>query len=96
MSTETTRVFAAKTNARLAGVASQQLIAACESDPEGLALASLDVTQRVDDGGIWYPGAIIVRHGPRQHVDLYRSRKEREESIFDAEHFGHKWREVKF
>jgi hypothetical protein len=55
MSTETTRVFAAKTNARLAGVASQQLIAACESDPEGLALASLDVTQRVDDGGIWYP-----------------------------------------
>lgn len=44
----------------------------------------------------WYIGAIIVGHGPRQHVDLYRSRKEREESIFDAEHFGHKWREVKF
>ncbi len=48
-------VYAAKTNERLAGIASQKLIDACECNPEGKTLASLDKTQQVDDGGVWYP-----------------------------------------
>jgi hypothetical protein len=50
-----TRVFAAKTNNRLPGIASQKLIDACEADPEGKALASLDRLQNTDGGGLWYP-----------------------------------------
>lgn len=49
------RVFDAKTNDRLPGIASQKLLDACEADAEGKALASLDTTQRAGEGGIWYP-----------------------------------------
>lgn len=61
-------VYEAKTGNTLPGVASEKLRRACGRDPEGKALAALDVTQRVDEGGVWYPvdptwgakGAIIV------------------------------------
>lgn len=48
-------VFSAKTNEKLSGVASDKLVAACDANPEGKALASLDKTQQVDAGGVWYP-----------------------------------------
>lgn len=50
-----TTVYAAKTNDRLPGVASAKLVEACDANPEGKVLASLDATQRVDEGGVWYP-----------------------------------------
>ncbi len=52
---KTISVYAAKTNDRLPGIASQKLIDACEANPEGKALASLDKAQQVADGGVWYP-----------------------------------------
>ncbi len=48
-------VHAAKTNDRLPGLASEKLVAACDANHEGKALASLDKTQCVEDGGVWFP-----------------------------------------
>jgi hypothetical protein len=55
MSATRNRVFAAKTNDRLPGIASQKLLDACAADADGKALASLDRSQNTNGGGIWYP-----------------------------------------
>jgi hypothetical protein len=51
----TNAVYAAKTNDRLPGRASQMLVDACEANPDGKALASLDRSQNTSGGGLWYP-----------------------------------------
>lgn len=48
-------VYSAKTNEKLSGIASAKLIEACDANGEGKTLASLDKSQHVDSGGVWYP-----------------------------------------
>ena len=62
-------VYAAKTNDRLPGFASEQLVEACNTNPEGKALAVHDKTQHVDRGGIWYP--TVPAHGHKDAIIVF-------------------------